>query len=434
MKNIMIVLLLCGLAFLPRLEAKEYDLQTILKLAEENNNEIKLAQAELQTASAEKLSAISRALPSLNVTGGYNRNFKDNVVFFTANGEVISFDTSFKNEFQMNAVLSQTLFSFEVGQAIQAARYLDRLTKDTYDYVTDQVLTNVKKSFYNSLLLQEVLAVAVESEASAKQNYETTKLKFENGVVSEFELLQAEVRWQNSIPETIRARQNADLSLNNLKALTGIPIEEALSLKGNVKSFPELPEAVAFSAVAEDRADYNALIWEKKLREKDVSAQRAGFFPTLDATLRYSFSAFSDEFKIEQDNDNIVLGLSLNIPVFSGGSNMANVRRAKAEVAKVNTRISQADDNIRVELQNLQLLMREARQRIEASSKAALSARRAFEIAETRLANGLATQVELKDSRVALDQSQVNHYSAIFEYLSAYFDWELAIGQVAYVD
>ena len=179
------------------------------------------------------------------------------------------------------------------------------------------------------------------------------------------------------------------------------------------------------------RPDFNALMWEKKLRQKNVSAMRSEFLPSLEGSLTYTYSAQSDEFKLEQENDNIIVGLSLNIPVFSGGSRIAGVKRANADVEKVSTRLAQAEDNIEVQLQNIQLQLQESRQRIEASHKAVESASRAFQIAETRAQNGLSTQVELKDSRVALDQAQVGYYGAIYDYLASYFSWEVATGRVS---
>ena len=55
-------------------------------------------------------------------------------------------------------------------------------------------------------------------------------------------------------------------------------------------------------------------------------------------------------------------------------------------------------------------------------------------IAETRVRNGLATQLELKDSRILLDQAQLNYYSSIYDYLAAYFDWQKATGNVSLND
>jgi outer membrane protein TolC len=43
--------------------------------------------------------------------------------------------------------------------------------------------------------------------------------------------------------------------------------------------------------------------------------------------------------------------------------------------------------------------------------------------------NGLATQLDLKDARLSLSGAQLNYYSAIFDYLNSYFQWQQAIGE-----
>ena len=427
--GILIILLLQNLL------AEEYGLAEVLKMAEANNKTIQLARADLKTAAAEVKGAYSAALPKLDVNLGYNRNFKESKFFFTVtdtSGREItqSFRTSFTNQYQANAVLRQTLLSLQVGYGIQAARYFRRLSEENFEFIRQQVLAQTKIAFYQTLLLKEVLLVAQDSESSAKDNYENIKVKFESGIVSEFDLLQAEVRWQNSIPETFQAAQQYELALNNLKVLVGFPLEQPMPLRGAIDQFPALPETPGFEAVTAQRPDYNALVWQKKLQEKNVSAQKADRFPVLEGVLQYNYTAASDAFRFDNENDNYFLGLSLSIPLFSGGRTSAQIRKARADLDRANTRIAEADDNIRIQLANLQLRMKEARERISAANKAAFSARRAFEIAETRVDNGLSTQVELKDSRVALDRAQLNYYSAIFDYLRAYFEWELATGKV----
>ncbi|MEZ4748693.1 MAG: TolC family protein [Calditrichia bacterium] len=427
-------LLIAAIVLIGGAQAESYDLTQILKLAEQNNKQIQLAKADLKTASAEKLGAFSRALPEISLNAGYNRNLQENLFFFEApdplTGETVrqSFKASFRNEFQMNAVLRQTLFSFEVGMAIQAARYFDRMTELSYERTRQEVMMQVKTAFYGVLLAKNVLEVAKDSEVSARENYENLKTKFDAGVLSEYDLLQAEVRWQISIPQTYRASQEYESALNGLKVLVGVPINEELTLDGGLATYPAMPAEFSVENAKEKRTDYNAMLWERKLREKNVSAQKADFFPSLEGSFTYTYSAASDQFKLEQDNDNYIIGLSLNIPIFSGGNRVANVRRASADVDRVTTRIQLAEDNIEVELENLALRLKEAMQRIRANEVAVSTARRTFEIAQTRVDNGLSTQVELKDSRVALDQAQVNYYSAIYDYLRAYFEWELATG------
>jgi outer membrane protein TolC len=76
--------------------------------------------------------------------------------------------------------------------------------------------------------------------------------------------------------------------------------------------------------------------------------------------------------------------------------------------------------------------MDEALSEIAAAERNINSAQRAFEIAESRVANGLSTQLELKDSRIFLDQARITRLTAIYAFLDAYFDWELLTGNVTY--
>lgn len=415
---------------------KEYTLPIILQLAEKNNKDIKLAQSNLDYANAQKKEAISLALPKVNAQLNYNRNFLQNVFFFTitdslGNERTESFTASFNNQYQLIASLDQTIFGFgKIGNAIRAANYFS--TYSDYQYYTafQFIITQVKKAFYQAILFQKVWEVAIESESSAKENYENIKIKFEGGAVSEFDLLQAETRWQNAIPLTMEARKNYEIAVNNLKALVDIPLREEITLIGGLETFPPLPDSIDYRDAFNQRPDYNALLWEQKLQQKRVSIERSNYYPELVGNLTYLYNASSNEFRIDNKNDNIIAALYLNIPIFNGLFTNAQVQKARIDVSRVKTRITKAHDEIRIELQNTYLRMREARERIEAAEKGIESASRAFEIAETRVRNGLATQLELRESRVDLDRAQVTFYSAIYDYLDAYFDWQRATGIV----
>ncbi len=425
------VLLIIGLLFITgTLFAKEYDLQSIIKLAIERNKDIKLAQADLRMASALKKEAVSAALPTVDLDFGYNRNLQQTFFYFNSPEGTQKFSITYKNEFQFNAILSQTLFSFKVGKAIQAASDFRKLTAFQYDSQFQAIITGVKKAFYQALLLKTIYELARESEESALENYQNIKLKYESGVVSEFELLQAEVRWQNSIPETMQARKNFQVSLNNLKALVSLPQSENIQLSGDLESFPVFPDSISMEEVLRKHPMYNALVWERKLREKNIIVQKSNNWPELDGRVMYNYGARSDAFRLQNDNDNVVVGLTLKVPLFTGGFGSAQVQKARIELDKTDTQLSIALDDLQIQLTNIYLLLKESYQRIVAAQKSIGSARRAFEIAQTRVANNMATQLELKDSRLFLDQAQVNYYAATYDYLEAYFDWARVTGNV----
>ena len=422
MKRLILIVSVLGFALTSPLSAMELSLSEALDMAEQNNRTIQLARLDVSTARAEKTAAYATAFPTVGASAALEHECLEQ--------EVGGFIPAYENTYQLGAVLDQTLFDLRVLYAITASRALNRLSDLQYEATRQRVITGVKKSFYAALLAREVFEVARSSEDSARENYENVRARFDSGVASEYELLQAEVNWRNTVPERIKARRDYELALNSLKLLVGVPQEQELEVTGTLACYPQAPPARDFEALVGQRPDIQALEWQKKLQEIGLRARQSAFYPTLTARVSYTITAASDELRWENDTDSLSLGLLLSVPVFTGGNNRSLVRKARSEVDKVEVRLAQTREEILVELSNIRLRLQEAGQRIESAGKNVSTARRAFEIAETRVENRLATQVELKSIRVALDLAQVNYYSSIYDYLVAYFDWEEATGRV----
>lgn len=432
MHRIRVIAFCTFLFWIPFLYAVELDLETVIQLAKEQNKELKLARTEFRTAEANVREAWSQALPTIDASLNYNRNFKQTYFYVNAEGGDMPnrFSFSFNNEYSFNTTLRQTIYSFgKVGTALRIAYDYSYYVENQFAYQKNIILSRVKKAFFQALLAEEILKVNRDSEESARSNYDNTRIRYESGTVSEFDLLQAEVRWQNAIPETIGAEKNYKLALNNIKSLLNLPLDEEIVLQGNLEEVKPIPQETDAVEIFKSRPDYNALLWQERMNEKNIKLQFANHLPTLNGSFTYSYSALSDAYKLENDNDNFILGVSLNIPILSGGYTSAQVQKARIETDKIRTQISLEEDRIRIDLDNVSLRLQEAQKRIEAAKKSVESARRAFEIAEVRVQNGLATQLELKDSRVFLDQARVNYFRATYDYLVAYFDWEIVTGK-----
>jgi outer membrane protein len=419
------------------LKADTHNLQSFLSLVEQHNRDLELAEKDLDLAKTQKKEAWSRALPDISAQGNYTRNLGRRFLYIDfpdfATGETTQqkFQISYWNEFGFNLAVSQTLFSFNVGQGLKAANQYQKLSDYVYDSQHQAVISVAKTAFYQTLLLKKVWEVAQESEKNARENYDIMKIKYDNGVISMLQLLQAEVRWENIQPETIKAKRNYELALNNLKNFAGVSVEEEITIEGNLDAFPSMPEMEPLERILERRPDFNALKWEKELRGTDVKAQTANYYPELRANVvLYNLSAISDQFKLERKNITYWIGLTLNIPIWNGGETAARVKRAEVELEKARIRIEKTRESIITELQNIFLRLEEAKARIDAGEKNVETAEKAFQVAESSARNGLATQLELKDARLLYDQAKVNYYSAIYDYLAAYFDWELAAGKV----
>jgi outer membrane protein TolC len=417
--------------------AQTYTLDRFIQLVEKNSRDLKMAQTELAMADARYKEALSTALPKISASGLYNRNLKKMFLYVDfpdmETGEITSqkFQISYNNDFNVLATIQQTLFSLQIGDALRAANQYEMLTNYVYDYSHQTIITMAKKGFYRALLFKKIRDVKVTAEKIAKENFENVKEKFENGLVSEFDMLQAEVNWKNLIPETSQAQRNYEMGMILLKTFAGIGLETPLELNGNLDSYPPLPDSLSLETVLKQRADYNALVWERNLRETNVSAQKSDLWPTLTGHFTYNFTSSSDKFDFDRQNSTYFVGVQLNIPIYTGGFVNAQVQKARIDLDKTEIKLTQSQDEVFRNIKNVRLRLKEAYFRILSADQTRETARRAFEIARSSTENGMATQLELDNSRVQFELAVLNFYTATYDYLDAYYDWELATGRVS---
>ena len=416
--------------------ANSYTLERFLILVEENSKDLQLAQKDLELADARYREALSTALPKIFAQANYNRNLGKMFLYVDfpdfETGETVrqKFQISYNNDYSATAMIQQTLFSLQVGAALRAANQYEKLTDYVYKTSHQSILSIAKKGFYRALLLKKIWEVKKATEQNAMENYENVKMKFENGLVSELDLLQAEVNWKNKIPETTQAQRNFEMGMVLLKTFAGIPVENDVTLDGNLDSYPVMPDSMQFDLILELRPDYNALLWERNLRETGVLAQRSDYYPNLTGRFVYNFTASSDRFDFDRQNSNYFVGLNLHIPIFMGGYQRAQVQKAKINLDKSDINIKKAQDDIFQSIKNIRLRLKEAYNRIQSAGTTRETAYQAFEIAQTSADNGLATQLELKDARVQVEQAVLNYYVATYDFLDAHIDWEFATGEV----
>ena len=105
------------------------------------------------------------------------------------------------------------------------------------------------------------------------------------------------------------------------------------------------------------------------------------------------------------------------------------MEQVRLEKEKSRIDLLKKQDEIRTQINNLQLLLEESSSRIKSAQTTLETAKKAFGIMEISSQNGLATQLDLKDARLSLSGAQLNYYSAIYDYLNSYFQWQQAIGE-----
>jgi outer membrane protein TolC len=183
------------------------------------------------------------------------------------------------------------------------------------------------------------------------------------------------------------------------------------------------PEASVQQAL-ERRPEILSLEKSLRIGRENVKIQRAGRQPALNVGVNYrrqTTTGFSQDYSWDAS-------LSLSLPVFDRGLAKAQVREAKELAGQTESQLEEARQGIMLEVKQSVLNVVEAKQRIETATKSVEAAEESMRIADLRYREGVGTQLEVTDARLALNRARTNYTQALYDYQTAYATWENAVG------
>lgn len=414
------------------------NLQDALNIALEKNKDILIAKEDLFKSEAQISEAYGNALPQVNLQAGYTRYLELPVMFippntpFNTSGKVMKFSLGADNAYSASLTANQVLFSFKVNTAIQIAEEYSKYSNHNAEATREEVILSVKRAYYGILLSQKVVEVSKQSFDLATANYENVKKLYEQGVAAEFDLLRAEVQVANTEPVLSQAENNLQLAMNGLKNLLSIDLKKDIVISGSLELEEIAPSVVnAESDFAVERnSSIKGLASLERIYDKNITIERADYFPTLAAFGTYAYQTQDNTFKFRDYNwaNNFMVGLQISYPIFNGLQTKYKSQQAFIEKEKVHLNRLKLEDGIKIQVEAARLRMLEAKKRYGAQLKSVQQAEKAVSIADIRFKSGVGTQIELIDSQVALTRTRINQAQAVYDYLLARSEWEKAAG------
>jgi len=409
-----------------------------VSIALQNNYDIRIAQLSVQKAEEQITEAYSGAWPKLSLSGQYTRNLKSPVLFippntpFNPSPNTLTFSIGAKNSYNLGVTLSQTIFDPRLGTAISIAKKYSKYSDLSNESAKDDVIAQVKESFYSVLLSKKLVDVNEQGYKVAQANYENTGALYKQGAASEYDYLRAEVQLANVKPMLIEARNNLQLAKNALKNLLALDLNTTIDVQGEFKVEKVSQDLMERSneILKDKNPALQQLSLQKLMLEENVNIEKAAYLPTLSAFGNYDWQTQDNTFNFNNYNwaNTITVGLSLTYTLFDGFKRSARIQQAKIDVENLEVARNKTEAGLRIGLMQSKLKMEEALDRIQAQEKSVQQAQRALEIAQTRYKEGVGTQLEILDTQNSLTQTRINYEKAVYDFLVAKTEWEKVLG------
>ena len=282
-----------------------------------------------------------------------------------------------------------------------------------------QVSLDVTSAYYDALLADQLVAIADSTVAQTAAVLSQTRVAKQVGNTSQYELLRAQVTYQNQLPVAIQARSNRQVAYLRVKQLLNLPLDDSLQLTSAIEgtSGPVLP-AIAANAAADtsvyDRAPVREADQAVDAQEAQVRIARAERIPQFSIVSSYQRLYFPVGVvpSVLQGVNNWTVGVQASMPIFDGGrikgdELIAQAGAQQARAQREQTRQLAALDT-RVALNDLQ----QSQATWQASQGTVEEAQQAYSIDEIRFQEGISTQTDLTQSRLLLEQARANRAQA----------------------
>ena len=295
-----------------------------------------------------------------------------------------------------------------------------------------EMVNQVKQSYFGVLLAKEAHQVYKSVYDNAVQNLELTQKKYNASRASELDLARAKTTVANAVPNLFNAENAIYLSLWQLKAVMGVDLDADIDVKDSLLVYSgDLQSANMNQDYSiEGNSSLRQLAIQADQLANTVKLQKYAYLPTLSLAFSYSMNAMTNDFKFEEYKwtPYSYVGLSLNIPIFSGGQRLNDLRQTQVQSRQLALQKENAERQLQISVRQSLSTMETAVKSHESALDALESAQKAYDIAAKSYEVGRSTLTDLDAAQLALTQAQLSASQAIYNYLVAKAALESTIG------
>ena len=432
----------------------EITLEDALRIALSENMSVKVADKEIARKDYARKGTYSSLYPQIDISGNYQRTIKKQVMYMDfdmgalgGGGDVPEGSEGMEvpdvsdgmevgrwNTWGAGLNAAMPVVNAQLWKSLKISALDVELAVEKARSSRLETVAQVKQAFFATLLAKEAFLVYKEVYENAVRNYEETEKKFNVQKATEFDMLRAKTNVANAIPDVYDAESSVILSLWQLKAVLGVDLDMNIDVAGKLEDF----SSQMFYDIHKN--DSLSLAGNSSMRQLAIQAeqlahtlkmQKYAYIPNLSAAFSFSINAMTNDFRFSQYKwtPYSYVGVSLSIPIFSGGKRLNDVRQVRTQQKQLELQTLEAERNLKISIRQSLTSMETAMKTYYAAKDAVESAQKGYYIAEKTYKVGKNTLLELNDAQLALTQAKLGVSQAVYNFVIAKAQLEQTLGQ-----
>ena len=434
-------------------------LQESVEMAKENNKELQKAREEVGKYRQEYNNVRGNLFPQITLSGGYqykHMKLPDSAIPImpsvesmlannvTTNDSIIAgfIDYGFSSfipeqesdEYSLAGTVSLSQVIFMGGKLINGiniAGKLYHLQEKKYFLDEQNLIFSTTDLYYKTKLAAEVAEIQADALDFANLYFKQVSDMYEEGLVSEYDMLRAELEVQKLEPDVLEAEKNSKLAMESfanhlnlddpdLELIddTDLPEMEKIDLKNAVESGLKKRMEIELSEIGVD------------VSKVMLRYEKGNFLPNIGITADYTYFG-ADEKKIESDDwgNSYQVGIGFSMPLFTGFSNSSKIKKAKHTLNQSKLDHRTLQEMIELDIRNSYWQLQADLEKVNVQTRNVKLATKGLEIANARYKNQVSNQLEIIDAQLQLKAAKLSFMNAKYAAVISYTKLQKAMGR-----
>ena len=408
------------------------NLDKALEIALNDNPTIKVAEEEIALKKVTHKETWQNLLPEASISGTWNHTITAAEMRLGENTFKMGQDNSNTVNGALN--ISLPLFAPSVYRAMSMTKTDIELAVEKSRASKQDLVNQVTKAYYQLMLAQDSYEVLKQSYKVAEDNFNIVNAKYQQGAVSEFDKISAEVQMRSIKPNVISAGNAVTLSRVQLKVLMGVTADVEVKIDDSLVNY----ETALFANELEqplETLEYNTTMKQfdlnRKMLQQNIKSLRTNFMPTLGMNFSYQYqSLYNDNWNVFDYNwaGSSSLMFSLSVPLFKA-SNFTKLKSNRIQIRQLEQNRLDTERKLNMQVTNYRNSMAASSEQVSSNKVNVNQAEKAVQIAGKRYEVGKGTVLELNTSQVQLTEAELTYNQSIYDYLVAKADLDMVLGR-----
>ena len=406
-------------------------LNEAINFAIENSYNTRATKNDIKSATEKVWETTTIGLPQINGAIDYQNWLEQQVSLLPAEitggtpGTFTPVTFSTKQNIGATVTLKQLLFDGSYLVGLQASKTYLKISKQANEKTELLTREAVINAYGNVLISESSISILEGNIKILKKNLSDVKKIYENGLNEEEDVEQLEITLGNLNSQLSSVKRMKDIAYKMLNLSLGSSIETKLILTDSLDSLAE--SNINLSIVSEefsfkDHVDFKIAENDRESKRLLVQLEKSKALPTLSAFVNYGAQGYSDTFSFlksdQQWFNSSLLGVSLNIPIFSSLGRTSKTKQAKIALETADIRLEETK-------QRLSLLAEKAKSDYQLSIENYSTAKKNVGLAERiekkqriKFFEGISSSFDLLQAQNQLYTQQQNYIQSMLDVIA----------------